>query len=112
MTTSKVANDGLTGNDILESSLGQVPEADHALTAESAQQVDGLNAALIDHQTTGTTGSPVEVLKPGRADPEARVRQHRLLRAEAGGGNDGRGCRDPLADAARFCRLQRGGQDH
>jgi hypothetical protein len=31
----------------------------------NADELDGLNAALIDHQTNGVTGSPVEVLNLG-----------------------------------------------
>jgi hypothetical protein len=50
-----IGNNKVEGVDILESSLVGV----------NAAQVDGINAALIDHQTTGLTATPVEVLNMG-----------------------------------------------
>jgi hypothetical protein len=81
--SSDVRNDALTGRDILESSLGQIPRAAHALQADNADTVGGIRPGNIITKSTVVPfyvrlsfGQKVEFVSKGPVGLEADCRQN------------------------------------
>jgi hypothetical protein len=63
--TTKILDGQVRSGDIGDNKVEGVDILESSLVGVNAAQVDGVNAALIDHQTTDITAEPIEVLNMG-----------------------------------------------
>ncbi len=63
--TTKILDGQVRSGDIGDNKVEGVDVLESSLVGVNAAQVDGVNAAVIDEQTTATTPAPIEVLNMG-----------------------------------------------